>query len=102
MNAFTLWQPSELKVTKGADQIGTYNKTDKSFRKWCKKCGGHVFSEHPGMGLTDVYAPVIPSFRFKPALHVHYGEKIVSVKDGLPKMKDLPKEFGGSGQTLPE
>jgi hypothetical protein len=39
---------------------------------------------------------------FKPALHVHYGEKVLSVKDGLPKMKDLPKEFGGSGQALPE
>jgi hypothetical protein len=54
------------------------------------------------MGLTDVYAVITPSMPFKPALHVHYGEKVLSVKDGLPKMKDLPKEFGGSGQALPE
>ena len=27
VNAFTLWKPEALKVTKGADNIGTYNKT---------------------------------------------------------------------------
>jgi len=27
---------------------------------------------------------------------------VLRVKDGLPKMKDFPKEFGGSGATLPE
>ena len=28
--------------------------------------------------------------------------KVLSVNDGLPKMKDFPKEMGGSGVTLPE
>jgi hypothetical protein len=27
---------------------------------------------------------------------------VVAVKDGLPKYKDLPAEFGGSGETLTE
>src|SRR5215467_4678546 len=36
VNAFTLWPPENVKVTKGADQIGVFNKTDNSFRKWCK------------------------------------------------------------------
>lgn len=102
VNAFSLWQPDAVKVTKGADNIGTYNKTANSFRKWCKTCGGHLMSEHPPMGLIDVYAAVIPSFKFVPAVHVSYGEKVLSVKDGLPKMKDFPKEMGGSGITLPE
>jgi len=31
----------------GSDSIGTYNKTPISFRKWCKKCGGHLFTSHP-------------------------------------------------------
>ena len=47
VNAFTLWQPDAVKVTKGDDQVGTYHKTDKSRRKWCKRCGGHLFTEHP-------------------------------------------------------
>jgi hypothetical protein len=102
INAFTLWKPDAVKVTKGADKLGTYNQTEKSFRKWCTACGGHVFSEHPGMGLTDVYAAVIKGFAFKPAVHVNYGEAVVRVHDGLPKQKDFPKEMGGSGTILPE
>jgi hypothetical protein len=102
VNAFSLWKPDSVKITKGADNIGTYNKTPKSFRKWCKTCGGHVFTDHPMMGLVDVYAAVIPDFDFRPALHVHYGETRLHIKDGLPKMKDVPKEFHGSGEVLPE
>jgi hypothetical protein len=33
---------------------------------------------------------------------VSYGEKVLSIKDGLPKQKDFPKEMGGSGVLLPE
>ena len=29
-------------------------------------------------------------------------ETVLRIKDGLPKMKDVPKEMGGSGDTLPE
>lgn len=102
VNAFSLWQPDAVKITQGADNIGSYHKTTNSYRKWCKSCGGHVFSEHPGFGLTDVYAGVIPGFKFEPALHVHYGESVLPIRDGLPKMKDMPAEMGGSGITLPE
>ena len=42
------------------------------------------------------------SSKFEPMLHVFYAEKVVSIKDGLPKMKDVPAEMGGSGETLPE
>ncbi len=54
------------------------------------------------MGLIDVYAAVIPDLQFKPAIHVHYQETVLSIKDGLPKFKDLPEEAGGSGELLPE
>jgi hypothetical protein len=27
---------------------------------------------------------------------------VLAVRDGLPKFKDFPKDFGGSGDTLPE
>ena len=102
VNAFTLWKPDAVKVTKGADQIGTYNKTPNSNRKWCKSCGGHLFTEHPGMGLVDVYAATIADFPFHAALHVNYQETQLRMKDGLPKMKDYPQEIGGSGFTVAE
>ena len=102
VNAFTLWDPQALKITKGAEHVGTYNKTANSFRKWCKVCGGHLFTDHPPMKLVDVYAAMLPTLSFKPALHVSYGEKVLSIKDGLLKQKDFPKEMGGSGTLLPE
>jgi hypothetical protein len=52
--------------------------------------------------LTDVYAAVIPDFQFEPGVHVHYEATRLPMADGLPKMKDLPAEMGGSGLTIAE
>lgn len=102
VNAFSLWKPDSVHVTQGADKIGTYNKTPRSSRKWCKTCGGHLFTEHPHWGLIDVYAAAIPEFPFKGAVHVNYQETVLPIKDGAPKLKDLPKEMGGSGVAIAE
>ncbi|HUN73703.1 MAG TPA: GFA family protein [Steroidobacteraceae bacterium] len=102
VNAFTLWQPGAVQVTRGSEHIGTYHKTDMSHRKWCKLCGGHLFAEHPPLNLTDVFAAMLPALEFKPGVHVNYQETVLRMKDGLPKLKDFPKEFGGSGVVLAE
>ena len=102
VNAFSLWAPDAVRVTKGENLIETFNKTEHSYRKWCGKCGGHIMSAHPGMGMTDVYAATIPGFPFKAMMHVFYGESVLPLKDGLPKFRDLPKDAGGSGEMLPE
>jgi hypothetical protein len=102
VNAFTLWKPQNVKVTKGAEFIGRFKKTEASDRQFCKKCGGHLMTEHPTFGLTDVYAATIPTLAFAPGVHVNYGETVLPIKDGLPKLKDFPAELGGSGVVLPE
>ena len=102
VNAFTLWPIEAVTVESGEENIETFAKTPNSERKWCKKCGGHLYSQHPSMGLIDVFAATIPDLDFQPGLHVFYGESVLSIKDGLPKMKDMPAEMGGSGETLPE
>jgi hypothetical protein len=102
VNAFTLWKPDALKVTRGSENIGTYTKTPRSYRKWCKTCGGHLFTDHPVWGLVDVYAGVIQEFPYHAAIHVNYQETSLRIADGLPKMKDLPKEMGGSGTVVAE
>ena len=102
VNAFSLWNPDAVKVTRGAEQIGEYHKTEMSHRQFCKACGGHLFTQHPPLNMVDVYAATIPTLKFEPAVHVFYSEKVLAVRDGLPKMKDFPSEFGGSGETLPE
>jgi hypothetical protein len=73
VNAFTLWQRFALSIT-----------------------------EHPGWGLVDVHAGVLPGFPFDPQFHLNYGEHALRMEDGLPKMRDLPSEMGGSGRTMPE
>ena len=102
MNAFTLWQPESVRITRGEENIGTFSKTPQSYRKWCKTCGGHVFTEHPGLGLIDVYAAVIPGVPFVPGLHVNYSETKLPIRDGLLKLKDFPHGFGGSGIEVAE
>jgi hypothetical protein len=102
VNAFTLWKPEAVQVTQGAENVVGYRHTPKSDRKWCSKCGGHLFTEHPGWGLIDVYAALIPDVAFEPRVHVNYQETRLRIRDGLPKLKDVPKEMGGSGVALAE
>jgi hypothetical protein len=102
VNAFTLWQPNAVKVTRGAANVGTYHKTELSHRKWCSRCGGHLYTDHPTWGVVDVYAALLPKLHFEPAVHVNYQDSVLRIADGKPKFKDMPKEMGGSGVTLPE
>lgn len=102
VNAFTLWKPEAVRITKGENKVGVFNKTPKSYRKFCTNCGGHLLTEHPLWELVDVYAATIPTLRHEPQVHVNYQETVLRIKDGLPKMKDVPKEMGGSGETLLE
>jgi len=98
----TLWPATSVKVTKGADNLGMYKRTEASHRQFCKSCGAAVMVGHPGIGMTDVPSVSIRGLDFKPTIHVHYGEKVMAVRDGLPKFRDFPKEFGGSGETVAE
>ena len=102
VNAFTLWKPDAVKVTSGKEHVATFAKTPQSHRKSCSKCGGHLMTDHPTFGLVDVFASTIPSLEFKPGVHVNYGETVLRMRDGLPKLKDFPAELGGSGQVVAE
>ncbi|HKA30644.1 MAG TPA: GFA family protein, partial [Candidatus Binatia bacterium] len=102
VNAFSLWKPDAVRVTSGAEHIATFQKTPLSQRQYCTKCGGHLMTNHPPLGLVDVYAATIPTLRFVPGIHVNYVETVLPMKDGLPKLKDFPKEFGGSGEAMAE
>lgn len=102
VNAFTLWKPENVRVARGAEAIGHVRRTAASDRQFCTACGGHLMTEHPGLGLTDVYAAVLPDLAFVPGIHVNYAETVLPMKDGLPKMRDFPASFGGSGESMAE
>jgi hypothetical protein len=102
VNPFTLWKPSAVRVKSGASHVATFQKTKFSRRQYCSKCGGHLMVDHPTIGLVDVYAATIPTLKFTPGVHINYAETVLPMRDGLPKLKDFPAEFGGSGEAVAE
>ena len=58
--------------------------------------------DHPGLGLIDVRAAMIPTLTFRPRVHLNYVETVLPMKDGLPKLRDFPTHAGGTGEAMPE
>ena len=77
VNAFALWKPENVKVTKESEFVGRFMKTNLNDRQFCMKT-------------------------FTPGVHVNYAETVLRMTDGLPKLKDFPAAFGGSGVVVPE
>ena len=102
INAFTLWKSDAVRINRGEELLEHYSQHPQSERKWCSHCGGHVLTNHPQWGLVDVYAAIIPELEFQPSVHVHYGETMLPIHDGLPKFRYFPAEMGGSGETMAE
>jgi hypothetical protein len=102
VTAFALWRADDVKVTSGLELLGHFNKTGMSDRQFCTRCGGHLMTGHPTLGLTDVQAGALPGLAFAPVVHLNYGEAVLPLRDGLPKLRDFPAAVGGSGETLPE
>ena len=59
-------------------------------------------TNHPLMGLIDVYPATLPTLPYQPSVHINYAETVLPMRDGLPKLKDFPAEFGGSGEDIAE
>jgi hypothetical protein len=59
-------------------------------------------TNHPSLGLVDVYAATLPTLKFTPSVHVNYAETVLPMRDGLPKFRDFPADFGGSGEVIAE
>lgn len=102
VTAFTLWKPGAVRVTSGIQNLATFHKTEFSRRQYCRECGGHLMAHHPTLALIDVFAATLPMLPFRPGVHVNYVETVLPIRDGLPKLKDFPKEFGGTGEVAAE
>ncbi|HWY63162.1 MAG TPA: GFA family protein [Rhizomicrobium sp.] len=102
VNAFSLWKPEAVEITNGNEHVASFQKTELSQRRYCAQCGGHLMTNHPPLGLVDVFAATLPTLAFVPGVHVNYAETVLPMRDGLPKLKDFPTAFGGSGETVPE
>ncbi len=101
IHAASLWPTKNVNVTKGEEHLSEYHRTEHSLRHFCKLCGSPVLVRHPGLGLTDVPAHTIKHLDFKPAIHVNYAERVMPIKDGLPKFAGMPDK-DGKGELIPE
>lgn len=102
VHAATGWPEAQVRFVKGRNNVVTYKRTERSLRKSCKTCGGAVLVEHPQIKVVDVLASNIKGFRFNPSMHIFYGERMIDMKDGLPKYRKTPEAMGGDGETMPE
>ena len=50
------------------------------------------------MVLKTLACPAPPQVDF----HINYAESVLPMRDGLPKFKAVPAEFGGSGEQMAE
>jgi len=101
-STFLLWKSADVRVTKGNELLGHFNKSGMSDRQFCARCGGHLMTAHPALGITDVRPAVVAGIAFEPQVHLNYAEAVFPMKDGLPKLKDFPAHAGGSGEIVPE
>ena len=104
VNTPVLWPLNKVRFVKGEDKLRHYSNTGhaEAGRYSCGVCNGLVGVNLFEAGLFDIFAGLVSDLTFTPTLHINYENAVLRVKDGLPKLKDMPKDFGGSGETVPE
>lgn len=102
MTAYALWPKGNVRIIKGAKNLGSFSQTGQALRQHCKKCGGSVMTETTTLGLVDVYPVLLKGFRFTPKSHIYYGDRIIDMPDRLPKFRDMPARAGGSDEMIPD
>ena len=101
VTAYALWPAGNVRVTQGEDRLHAFQKSEKAAeRVTCGTCGGSVMARIRGGSMVDLFPALLDGFPFEPQAHIFYGERMVDMKDGLPKFRDLPDAAGGSGETI--
>ena len=65
VNAFTLWKPGAVRVTRGADNLGDVQQDGEELPQVVQVVRRPRLHRASGLGLVDVYAAVIREFPFK-------------------------------------
>lgn len=104
VHAGCLYPARNVRIERGANLLTVFDRRGKgqNLRTFCKTCGSPAFNDHPGIEMTDIPAVSISDLVFEPKLHSHYTERVISIRDGLPKYKDFDPAVGGTDETVPE
>lgn len=66
----------------------------------CAVCGSHLYSEQDASPFRGVNAGNFPAGAFAPQMHLHCDYAVAAVIDGLPHYRNIPAEYGGSGDRV--
>lgn len=104
VNAPVLWPRAKVRYTSGEDKLRRYSGSGhpEGGVFSCGICNGLVGVYLPEPDLFDIFAGLISDLDFKPTVHLNYENAVLPIRDGLPKLKDMPEEWGGSGEFLAE
>ncbi|MEP2027916.1 MAG: GFA family protein [Paracoccaceae bacterium] len=104
VNTPVLWPKDMVRFTSGEENIRRYSKSGhpEGGRLSCATCNGLVGAVMPEAGLFDIFSGLLSDLDFTPTVHINYENSVLPIKDGLPKLKDMPEDWGGSGEFLPE
>jgi hypothetical protein len=104
VNAPVLWPKAQVRFTLGQDKLRRYSKTDNAEGGVysCSICNGLVGVHLARADLFDIFAGLISDLDFTPTVHLNYENAVLRIRDGLPKLKDMPEEWGGTGAFVPE
>ena len=99
-----LWPRASIRFLAGEDKLHKYTKSKdtEGGRYTCSACHGAIGALIAEAGLFDIFAGLFSDFEFKPTVHINYENAVLKIQDGLPKLKDMPEDWGGSGEYLPE
>ena len=79
--------------TEETEKIGLVRMTPEGPpRFYCKGCGSRLYGIVPSIKSYFFFQEFFPGAmeKFPPKVHTHYAEKVLSIKDGLPKHRAFP------------
>lgn len=84
---------SQLRHVRGETHAWTIRRAE---RIRCAHCGVSIVADVPEFGIVGLNAYLLPRELFVPQFHIHCGEAIAPVADGLPHYRTVPPAFGGT------
>jgi hypothetical protein len=103
MTSFIMWPFEAVTIVEGREHLALFSRVPETPRGWCARCGGHIgaFRDEAEPPHVAAGPHMFPSLAFAPTMHVFCGEAVIEVDDDLPRYRELPETFGGSGDLMP-
>jgi hypothetical protein len=104
VNTPVLWPRQNVRFASGEDKLRRYSRTGHASggRLSCSVCNGLVGVYLAETGLFDIFSGLVSDLDFKPTMHLNYENTVLPIQDGLPKLRDMPVDWGGSGEEIAE